>query len=103
MHNLIKALLILVTITSLNSNAFSVTKPENVNVAQNAVKPATVLNINQANEQQLALLKGIGLKKAKAIVAYRDTNGEFTSVKQLLKVKGIGEQILSLNKAKLSI
>jgi competence protein ComEA len=34
-------------------------------------------------------LKGVGKVKAEAIVAYREANGPFTTVDQLLEVKGI--------------
>lgn len=52
------------------------------------------LNINTASAADLTALPGIGEKKAAAIVAYRDANGPFTEVEQLLQVDGIGEGIL---------
>ncbi|EGH25159.1 helix-hairpin-helix repeat-containing competence protein ComEA [Pseudomonas amygdali pv. mori str. 301020] len=48
-------------------------------------------------------LAGIGKNKADAIVAYRDANGEFTSVDELIEVKGIGKAILERNREKLAI
>ena len=56
------------------------------------------VNINTADEAALSAVKGIGKSKAKAIIAYRQENGEFTSVDDLTKVKGIKEK--SLNKFK---
>ena len=56
------------------------------------------ININQADAETLAQLKGVGDKKAEAIVAWRDANGPFTSAEQLLEVKGIGQAILAQNK-----
>ena len=45
------------------------------------------VNINLASAQELSeSLNGIGLKKAQAIVSYRQTNGKFNSVKDLLKI-----------------
>jgi len=61
------------------------------------------VDINTADASALSLLKGIGKKKAKAIVKYRNINGMFTSVEDLLKVNGIGKQILNMNKKMLSI
>jgi competence protein ComEA len=61
------------------------------------------IDINHADIETLSLLKGIGVKKAEAIIKYRDENGKFMSVEDLLNVSGIGEQILMLNKAKLTI
>ena len=57
---------------------------------------AAPVNINQADATEIAMaLKGIGMKKAEAIVAYRHQIGAFTSVEQLLEVKGIGEKMVS--------
>ncbi|EEY44431.1 hypothetical protein SX4_0198 [Vibrio mimicus SX-4] len=56
------------------------------------------VNINTASAEELAtLLKGIGLKKAQAIVDYREANGPFISIDDLTKVKGIGEATVRNN------
>jgi competence ComEA-like helix-hairpin-helix protein len=56
------------------------------------------ININQADEQTIMnSLKGIGAVKAKAIVDYRNTNGQFKRAEDLLLVKGIGAVTLSKN------
>ncbi|MEW6599703.1 MAG: helix-hairpin-helix domain-containing protein [Nitrospirota bacterium] len=52
------------------------------------------IDINQATEQELAKLSGIGEKKAADIVTYRNENGKFSSVDDLLKIKGIGKKTL---------
>lgn len=48
------------------------------------------ININEADEQKLTELPGIGTAMAKNIVTYRTEHGLFTSVEELQKVKGIG-------------
>ena len=49
------------------------------------------VNVNTASAQEIAdAVKGIGLSKAQLIVAYREANGAFTHVDQLVNVKGIG-------------
>lgn len=54
------------------------------------------VNINQADAQTIAAtLKGIGLKKAERIVAYRKANKKIQSVDELLAIKGIGEKTLA--------
>jgi len=74
------------------------------NIEAKVIEQAIIqLNINTASAKDLATLKGIGLKKAQAIVNYRKNNGAYQSVDELLKVKGIGEKVLLDNKAKLSI
>ena len=51
------------------------------------------VNINTADAETIsAELKGIGLSKAKAIVAYRTKHGPFRTVDDLSLVKGIGEK-----------
>lgn len=49
-----------------------------------------VVNINTANETELEELPGVGPATAASIVAYRDANGPFRRVDDLLEVKGIG-------------
>jgi len=63
-----------------------------------------VVNVNQASAQELAdLLKGIGLKKAQAIVDYREANGPFKKPEELAKVKGIGEATVAKNIARIEL
>ena len=52
----------------------------------------TKVSINKADEAGLIEIPGIGPKTAAAIVEYRKTIGSFTSLDQLLEVKGIGEK-----------
>jgi competence protein ComEA len=54
-------------------------------------KRAGVVNLNNASEEQLELLPGIGPLKAKAIVEHRRTH-PFHKVDELTKVKGIGRK-----------
>lgn len=49
------------------------------------------ININTAGIEELVTLNGIGEVKAQEIVAYREQNGAFERIEQLLNVKGIGE------------
>lgn len=57
------------------------------------------VNVNTADAETIASeLKGIGPAKARAIVSYREENGPFETVDDLLKVKGIGEKVLEDNR-----
>jgi competence protein ComEA len=59
---------------------------------------ATPVNINTADAATIAnALDGIGLAKAKAIVAFRDEHGPFKNVDDLTQVKGIGQATLQRN------
>ncbi|NCU87420.1 MAG: helix-hairpin-helix domain-containing protein, partial [Actinobacteria bacterium] len=53
------------------------------------------ININLASATELEQLPGVGPATAKAIVAYREKNGAFLRVEDLLKVRGIGPAKLS--------
>jgi len=53
------------------------------------------VDINRAGVWLLDALPGIGEARAQAIVAYRDKNGPFNNVNELLKVEGIGEDTLA--------
>lgn len=60
---------------------------------------AAPVNINKAGAEEIAAaLNGIGIKKAKDIVAWRQKNGPFRSVDQLRDVKGIGDRMIERNK-----
>lgn len=61
------------------------------------------ININTADVQELTKLKGVGVKKAEAIIAWREENGNFKTVDQLLEVKGIGEATLAQNRENIRI
>lgn len=61
---------------------------------------AAQVDINSADARTLAAsLAGVGLVKAEAIVAYRDSNGPFEHAEDLLKVRGIGHKTLDANRA----
>lgn len=57
-------------------------------------KPALV-DINTATTAELEKLPGVGPSLAKRIVEFREKNGAFQSVEDLLKVQGIGEKSLA--------
>ncbi len=61
------------------------------------------VHLNKSTVEDLITLKGVGYKKAQAIVVYRTQIGEFKSVRELTNVKGIGEKILTDNKDRLKI
>ncbi|SFD67218.1 competence protein ComEA [Bacillus sp. OV194] len=63
----------------------------------------TKVNINSAAEQELETLNGIGPSKAKAIMAYREENGPFKTIEDLLNVPGIGEKSLENMKEQIEV
>jgi competence protein ComEA len=62
--------------------------------------PAGPVNINSADAATLAReLKGVGLKRAQAIVDYRTTHGPFKSADELVLVKGMGRKAIEKNRS----
>lgn len=61
------------------------------------------VNINTATKEELGTLKGIGEKKAQAIIDYRKKNGDFKSVDDLEKVEGIGPGTMKQIRSQLSV
>ena len=62
-----------------------------------------IVNINTASIQELTTLNGIGESKAKAIVSYRDKNGKFKAIKDIMNVSGISETLFSKIKNNITV
>ncbi|WP_231757585.1 ComEA family DNA-binding protein [Microbulbifer elongatus] len=63
-----------------------------------------VVNLNTATAEELsAALDGVGEARAKLIVQYREENGSFSSVEELLEIKGIGVATLEKNKNRIQL
>ena len=62
--------------------------------ARAAAKPAStaIVNLNTASASDLEGLPGIGAKTAARIVEYRQKNGPFKKVEELMNVRGVGEK-----------
>lgn len=63
--------------------------------AAGSAAPGQLVNLNTATASELEALPQVGPVTAQAIVAWRDQNGGFTSVDELLEVDGIGEKTLA--------
>ena len=68
-------------------------KGNSSNTSPSNSKQGTV-NINTATLEELQTIKGIGKKKAEAILQYRKEHGAFRTKEDLLQVKGIGKKAL---------
>ncbi len=55
-------------------------------------KPSLIVNINTAGAAELQQLPGIGERTATRIVEYRQKNGPFKKIEELMNVQGIGEK-----------
>ncbi len=65
--------------------------------------PEHPLNINTATQAELETLPGIGPIRAQAIITYREANGLFTSIDDLMNVPGISQGIFSKLKDVISV
>ena len=57
--------------------------------------PASLVNLNTADQSALEELPGVGPVTAQSILRYRDENGPFAAVDELLEVSGIGDKTLA--------
>ncbi|HIS49598.1 MAG TPA: helix-hairpin-helix domain-containing protein [Candidatus Gallacutalibacter pullistercoris] len=72
------------------SSVFSSSEPEPSASSDTAV---TLINLNTATAEELDTLPGIGPARAQAIINYREEQGEFYTIEQVMEVDGIGEGI----------
>jgi competence protein ComEA len=61
------------------------------------------IDINSADIKTLTSIKGLGEKKAEAILEYRKANGKFKNIDELLNVKGIGKKLLGTIKEEIEV
>ena len=61
------------------------------------------ININAAGKEELMMLTGIGEAKAESIMDYREKNGSFTSIEELMQIEGIKEGVFNKIKDDITI
>lgn len=64
---------------------------------------AEAININTAGKAELMAVRGIGEKRAEAIIAYREQHGPFKTVDDLADVQGIGPAIIKDSREGLTV
>ena len=68
-----------------------------------AADPAEPVDVNTASAEALAeAIHGVGIKRAQAIVLYREQHGAFSSVDQLAQVRGISVNTIERNRDRLT-
>jgi competence protein ComEA len=78
-------------------------KVDKLQAGKKAILNNAVIDINTATASQLSTLVNIGLIKAQEIVAYRKAHGNFASIDQLAKVKGIGTNTIEQNRKRIHV
>ena len=82
---------------------FAAGEKEGVTKSNEIVASMEKININKADAKTLTTLKGVGKDRAVKIIEYREKNGPFEKIEDLMKVKGIGKKIFEQNKNVLSV
>ena len=82
---------ILVAALAVASGAQAQAQPKKAGAKATATATSPV-NLNTATSAQLETLPGVGAAAAKRILEYREKNGLFKKIEELMNVKGIGEK-----------
>ncbi|WP_158587071.1 ComEA family DNA-binding protein [Motilimonas pumila] len=93
----------LAAMIAIASCALNAQAADNAATVTTSEQSSETVNINTASADELSKLNGVGDAKSQAIVAYRQQHGQFETVEQITQVDGIGESILTKNKALLSV
>lgn len=80
-----------INLASIVSDEQKIFIPEKVIIDNNAEDEISIININTASKEKLMRLNGIGESTAEKIIKYREDNGYFNVVEDLMNVPGIGE------------
>lgn len=67
-----------------------------------ALWASEIINVNSATQKDLETLKGVGPVIAERIVQYRESYGNFSSIDELEKIKGISSAWVEKNKSLLA-
>ncbi len=68
-----------------------------------AAAQTAVINLNTATAAQIATLPGIGPKTADLILQYRQKNGSFKKIEEIMNVRGIGEKSFLKLKSRITV
>ena len=95
------------TVVNITTNTPGVEDISNANVKNNTANTQTdtngMVNINTADKATLMTLPGVGESKADKIIAYREENGGFSSIEDIMLVGGIKEGLFNKVKDKICV
>ncbi|MBR5793623.1 MAG: ComEA family DNA-binding protein [Anaerotignum sp.] len=79
---------------------------EEIGVTEKPVSAAEILdqiNINTAGTEELILLPSVGEGRAEDIIKYREENGDFSRIEDIMRVSGIGEKTFEEIKEQITV
>ena len=100
------AMALMATLVATAAHAGQAPQSPQAKSGDKPAKPAAstaVLNVNTATAADFEALPGIGAKMAARIVEYRQKNGPFKKIEELMNVKGLGEKNFLKLKAQLTV
>jgi competence protein ComEA len=90
---MLRTLLSTVVLSCLLCGPSTVTADQSKSPSRAATAPSTaIVNLNTASASDLEGLPGIGAKTAARIIEYRQKNGPFKKIEELMNVRGVGEK-----------
>ena len=102
MRHLIIVLLLVLSATLVPASPASAAAQDKPADAKTAAAPQLV-NLNTAPAEQLERLPGVGPRTAARIIEYRQKNGGFKKIEELMNVRGIGEKAFLKMKPQLTV
>ena len=82
----------LVALVCLASGSWRAAAQQPPRASKPTVTSTEIVNLNAASSVQIAALPGIGAKTADLIVQYREKNGPFKKIEEIMNVRGVGEK-----------
>ena len=70
---------------------------------EDAKADSGLVNINTAGEEELCTLPGVGSSKARSIIAYREQNGAYRTIEEIMNVEGIKDGVFQKIKGSITV
>lgn len=80
-----------VNLASIVTDEQKVIIPAKVVISEDSEEDSAIVNINTASKEKLITLTGVGESTAEKIIKYREENGYFNTIEDLMNVPGIGK------------
>jgi len=84
--------IMMAAITAIALSATALSAQSKAPVPKPTATAAAPVNLNTATAEQLATIPGVGPKMAERIIDYRQKNGGFKKIEDLMNVSGVGEK-----------